>query len=363
MSKARLLFGSTFLALAVLLSSSAVAQPTAHVLPKVAKPAVNSPVTLTDSGDSWTLDNGIVKMTILKRNGNLSSLVYHGIEVLTRGQYWEQVPSGTITAKVTIDPATNGGERAEVSVKGVYTGDNTPTPGGAARPGGPGGPGGAARPGGPGGPGGAARPGGPGGPGGAAGPGGAPGAARPVAAGAPRGSVGLDIETRFTLERGTSGFYTYAEYTHKASYPAAGEGESRFILESMNPTFNWLSVDKDRNQLMTSDADLRKGVVIHAKEQRILESGVYANSVEHKYSYNALMYKLQAWGWSSTKDKIGVYFVNPSNEYIGGGPEKLDLIDHMSGTLLDYWTSGHYGGGAGNHIPAGEDWKHVVGPI
>jgi len=173
----------------------------------------------------------------------------------------------------------------------------------------------------------------------------------------------MDIETRYTLERGTSGFYTYAEYTHKASYPPAGEGESRFILESMNRTFDWLSVDNDRNQLMTSDDDLRKGVVIHAKEQRILTSGVYANSVEHKYSYNAVMYKLTAWGWSSTKDHIGVYFINPSNEYIGGGAEKLDLIDHMSGTLLDYWTSGHYAGGAINHIPTGEDWKHVVGPI
>jgi len=114
---------------------------------------------------------------------------------------------------------------------------------------------------------------------------------------------------------------------------------------------------------MTKDEDLRRGVVIHAKEQRILQSGVYANSVEHKYSYNAVMYKLTAWGWSSTKDKIGVYFINPSNEYIGGGAEKLDLIDHMSGTLLDYWTSGHYAGGAGNNIPAGEDWKHVAGPI
>ena len=75
------------------------------------------------------------------------------------------------------------------------------------------------------------------------------------------------------------------------------------------------------------------------------------------------MYKLQAWGWSSTKDHIGVYFINPSNEYIGGGAEKLDLIDHMSGTLLDYWTTGHYAGGAINYIPTGEDWKHVVGPI
>jgi rhamnogalacturonan endolyase len=35
----------------------------------------------------------------------------------------------------------------------------------------------------------------------------------------------------------------------------------------------------------------------------------------------------------------------------------------MNATLLDYWTSGHYAGGAGCSIPAGEDWKKVVGPI
>ena len=224
---------------------------------------------------------------------------------------------------MTIDPATNGGERAEVSVKGINPGGSNPGAGtyGTTQS-----------------------------PDAFQGPGG------------PRNG-GMNIEVRFALERGTSGFYTTAEYTHPAGYPQSGFGENRFILESMNRTFDWLSVDQDRNQLMTSDDDLRKGVVIHAKEQRILTSGVYANSVEHKYSYNAVMYKLQAWGWSSTKDHIGVYFINPSNEYIGGGSEKLDLIDHMSGTLLDYWTSGHYAGGSGNHIPPGEDWKHVVGPI
>jgi rhamnogalacturonan endolyase len=358
MSKSPALVTTAFLALSAILTSAAPAQ----TAPKVAKVTVNTPVTLTDNGDSWTMDNGIVKMTVLKRNGNLSSLVYHGTEILTRGEYWEQVPTGTITAKVTIDPSTNGGERAEVSVLGVNPGDaNNPSPLGGPPGGGvpaaqeprfPAAAGAAPGATGPAGPGGARRPGAPGAQG-------APGGPRP---GGPRGG-GMDIETRYTLERGTSGFYTYAEYTHKASYPPAGEGESRFILESMNRTFDWLSVDQDRNQLMTSDDDLRKGVVIHAKEQRILTSGVYAGSVEHKYSYNALMYKLTAWGWSSTKDHIGVYFVNPSDEYIGGGPEKLDLIDHMSGTLLDYWTSGHYGGGAGNHIPHGEDWKHVVGPI
>jgi rhamnogalacturonan endolyase len=317
MTKAVSLRLSSFLALAVVLASGAAAQPAAHVLPKVEKVTVNAPVTLTDNGDSWTLDNGIVKMTLAKRDGNLSSIVYHGVEILTHGNYsyWEQRPSGTITSSVTIDPASNGGERAEVAVKGVY--NPNPSASGGGRGGGRG---------------------------------------------------GMDLETRFTLERGTSGFYTYTEYTHHASYPAAGEGESRFILQDLNPTFDWRSVDKDRNQLESNAPENHE---VHAKEQSIYDSGIYKNSVEHKYSYNAPMYKLQAWGWSSTKDHIGVYFINPSNEYIMGGPERLDLIDHFSAPgspaykaiILDYWTSGHYGGGSITSIPAGQEWKHVVGPI
>ena len=51
-----------------MLSSGAVAQ-TAAALPKVAKVTANQPVILTDNGDSWTLDNGIIKATIPKRDG------------------------------------------------------------------------------------------------------------------------------------------------------------------------------------------------------------------------------------------------------------------------------------------------------
>jgi rhamnogalacturonan endolyase len=224
MTKATVFSVSTFCTLAVALTFGAAAQPPAHVPPQVEKVTVSIPVTLTDNGDSWTLDNGIIQATVPKRDGNLSSLSYHGIEILTRGRYWEQTPNGTVTARVTIDPATNGGERAEVAVKGV-------------NPGGPGSRGG-----------------------------------------------GMDIETRIALERGTSGFYTTAEYTHHASYPRAGEGESRFILEDINPTFDWLSVDKDRNQLMSHAPEDH---MIHAKEQSIYTTGIYKNSVEHKYSYNA----------------------------------------------------------------------------
>ena len=287
---ARGLLASAFIAMAL----AAPSLRAAGAAPVVAKPAANAPVTITDNGTTWTMDNGIVKITVLKNNGNMQTILYHGVSIVGRSEYWERTPSGQVTPSVTIDPATNGGQRGEVAVKGV----NAP----------------------------------------------------------------MDIEVRYVLERGVSGFYTYAQYTHPASYPNGGFGENRFILQ-MNPTFNWLSVDKDRNQLMISNEDQRSGTVIHAKEQSIIAAGNYKNSVEHKYTYCGIMYRLPAYGWSSTKDHIGIYFINPTTEYIGGGAEKMDLVCHMGATLLDYWTSGHYGGGAGCSIPAGQDWKKVVGPI
>ena len=285
-------FVCAFVAVAMILSAPLVR---AADLPPVAKPAVSTPVTITDNGTTWTMDNGIVKATILKNNGNMQTIMYHGVSIVGRSEYWEQTPSGQITASITIDPAKNGGERGEVAVKGAGTGR-------------------------------------------------------------------IDIEVRYVLERGVSGFYTYAQYTHPATNGAGSFGENRFILQ-MNPTFNWLSVDKDRNQLMIANEDQRSGTMIHAKEQSIIAAGNYKNSVEHKYTYCGIMYRLPAYGWSSTKDHIGIYFINPTTEYIGGGAEKMDLVCHMGATFLDYWTSGHYAGGAGCNVPAGENWKKVVGPI
>ena len=226
----------------------------ADSLPAVAKPTVTAPVTVAEDAANWTLDNGIVKATISKRNGNMTALVFHGVNTMGQGGYWEQTPSGTVTQSLTIDPAKNGGARGEVDVKGV--------------------------------------------------------------------NGRMDIEVRYALERGLSGIYAYGIFSHGANYPAAGEGESRYITK-LSKDFNWISVDSDRNMLECTPQDWGAGVVIHAKEQRLLSTGYYKNSVEHKYSYNAVQYKIPAYGWSSTKDHIGVYFINPTVEYLSGGASKI----------------------------------------
>ena len=63
---------------------------------KAAPAAGNSaapPVTLTDNGNSWTMDNGIVRVTIEKNNGVMTSLIYRGYDTGSHG-IWEHTPQG-----------------------------------------------------------------------------------------------------------------------------------------------------------------------------------------------------------------------------------------------------------------------------
>jgi hypothetical protein len=65
---------------------------------------------------------------------------------------------------------------------------------------------------------------------------------------------------------------------------------------------------------------------------------------------------------------VGLYFINPSMEYLSSGPFHFELTGHLDDgdggdpTLLDYWRGTHYGG---SELPvaANEDWNKVVGPI
>jgi rhamnogalacturonan endolyase len=276
-----------------------------------------SVVTVTDNGKSWTLDNGIVKATVTKDSGSMPSFMYHGLQMMAAsGGTWEHNPQGapSVTNSITIDPAANGGTRAEVSIKGVSGGTFMMT------------------------------------------------------RGAPGGGTLCDIEIRYSLGKGDSGIYVYSIISHPASYPAAGVGAEDRYITRLNQDFDWITVDKDRNMLEAAPTDWGEGVVVHAKEQRIMSKGVYKNSVEHKYSYSGMQGYTKAYGWSSTKNHVGMWFINPTIEYLSGGPTRLDLDAHFGDNgnpepiILDYWHSGHYSG-ATVPIAAGEEWNRVVGPI
>ena len=297
--------------------------------PRIARPIDSAPVTVRETDGSFVLANGLLTARIDKRRGELEELIYRGADVLGHDQGhvggWEQDPSaaekvGGLTRSLTIDPATNGGDRAEISIKGVTRGDRSA----GLTPGSPGAP--------------------------------------------PFGTINCDLEIRYSLARGQSGLHVYAIFSHPPEYGPLNMPESRYIIR-LNQAFDWLSVDADRNMLACAPRDWGNGVVVHAKEQRIMSQGVYKNSVEHKYSYTAVQYKIPAYGWSSTKRRIGVWFINPTIEYLSGGATKQELVCHFGDNnnpdpiILNYWRGTHYGGGATASLAAGERWSKVIGPM
>ncbi|MCX6923259.1 MAG: hypothetical protein NT154_08635 [Verrucomicrobia bacterium] len=137
-----------------------------------------SPVVISEDDSTFTLANGIVTAHAAKRSGDVTSLKYRGLEMLNTASgrqagYWSHnTLRGQHFARITIDPKTNGGERGEVSIQGLYEGT-------------------------------------------------------PLGSG-PGGSVAADIEIRYALGRGDSGLYTYSVFSHKTNYLATSVGEARF---------------------------------------------------------------------------------------------------------------------------------------
>ena len=60
----------------------------------------------------------------------------------------------------------------------------------------------------------------------------------------PEGQFVSDFDIRYTLERGTSGLYTYSIFEHTPQYGLTALGEARFCAK-LADFFDWMSVDHD----------------------------------------------------------------------------------------------------------------------
>lgn len=288
----------------IFLISSCAAQSNPQAsAPRPIVPA-DPPVKLTNDGRDYTLSNAYSTAIVDMHTGELLSLKYRGIETMGyvsghHAGYWEQLPRPGMPA-VTIDPATNAGDRAEVAVRGYFN--------------------------------------------------------------------GFTLEERYSMGRHDHGLYTYAIFGHAANAPAAGIGESRFGAKLNGQVFDWLSIDAQRNKKMPSGYDWDHGTPLNMKEARRLTTGIYAGQPEHKYDYSSCQFKIPAFGWSSTTKHIGLFFINPTIEYLSGGATKYELTGHLDDgaggdpTLLNYWRGSHYGGSM-CYVASGEQWQKVVGPM
>jgi len=273
------------------------------------------PVRVFEDDNTFTLENGLLTARIAKRSGTLVSLRYRGLELMASGAgstggYWSYVgrlQSGDRhDASIRTRPSQTGGALAEVSCR-MTSDPESP-------------------------------------------------------------DAALDIDVRYALGRGEHWLYTYAIWEHRPGYPPFSVGEARYALKLNPAVFDFMTIDENRRRLMPTGEDWDEGAPTNLKEARLMTTGVYKGTVEHKYDYSAVFSETPAYGWSSTRHDVGLWIINPSLEYIGGGPTKAELTGHLDvnpgglPTLLNMWLGSHYGG-TGFSVARDEDWTKFIGPF
>jgi rhamnogalacturonan endolyase len=304
----------------LLLAIAALALPGSPIhSPAQTSPVSSEPVKVIDQADSVTLENGVVSIKINKLNANVIALQYKGLDLVDGSGYWNvygNTPGGAKTEKksqampldITQDPAKNGGQMGEIEINMPYQGQP--------------------------------------------------------------GTEPLDIAIRYALRRGDSGIYCWTSVTHKPGYPAFNVEISTVTLKLKSDVFDHLNIDSRRDKEMITAEDWMHGKPLNLKEARMMTTGVHAGEPEHKYDYSAMLSETPAWGWTSTKKNVGVFYVVPSLEYINGPPTKVELTGHIDlkdtlpadPTLLFIWHGSHYGG-VPIFIGQDESWNKVVGPF
>ncbi|TYH12046.1 hypothetical protein ES288_A06G035000v1 [Gossypium darwinii] len=183
--------------------------------------------------------------------------------------------------------------------------------------------------------------------------------------------VPLNIDKRFIVLRGCSGFYTYAIYEHLKDWPGFNLAETRIAFKLRKDKFHYMAMADNRQRYMPLPDDRLSG---RGQALAYPEAVLLVNPVEHdlkgevddKYQYSCDNKDSQVHGWICTTDQpaVGFWMVTPSNEFRSGGPVKQNLTSHVGPTTLAVFLSAHYTGE--DLVPkfsAGEAWKKVFGPV
>ncbi|KAG6705107.1 hypothetical protein I3842_07G165500 [Carya illinoinensis] len=181
--------------------------------------------------------------------------------------------------------------------------------------------------------------------------------------------VPLNIDKRFIMLRGSSGFYSYAIYEHLKDWPDFDLGETRITFKLRKDRFHYMAVADDRQRYMPLPEDRSSGrAQILAYPEAVLlvnpSNPEHKGEVDDKYQYSRDNKDIKVHGWISSNPPVGFWQITPSDEFRSGGPLKQSLTSHVGPTTLAMFISGHY---AGQYLVPqfrnGEPWKKVFGPV
>ncbi|KAJ8440089.1 hypothetical protein Cgig2_025288 [Carnegiea gigantea] len=181
--------------------------------------------------------------------------------------------------------------------------------------------------------------------------------------------VPLNIDKRFIVLRGSSGFYCYGIYEKLKEWPGFNLPQIRIVFKLSKHWFRYMVVadNRQRNMPLPDDREPDRCQVLDFPEAVLLTNPIeeeFKGEVDDKYEYSCEDKELQVHGWICMDPPTGFWQITPSDEFRTGGPLKQNLTSHVGPFNLAMFTSAHY---AGEDMVAkfadGEPWKRVFGPV
>ncbi|XP_029127788.1 probable rhamnogalacturonate lyase C isoform X2 [Cajanus cajan] len=181
--------------------------------------------------------------------------------------------------------------------------------------------------------------------------------------------VPINIDQRYIMRRGESGFYSYVIFDRPQGLPAVEVYQIRNVYKLAVNRFSYMAISDTRQRNMPSLTDRKQGRTLAYPEAVLLTNpndSKFKGEVDDKYQYSSEIKDDRVHGWI-TQDHFapeGFWIITPSNEFRSAGPVKQDLTCHVGPTVLSMYTSTHYGGkDVTMTFKEGETHKKVFGPI
>ncbi|CAK9320533.1 unnamed protein product [Citrullus colocynthis] len=180
-------------------------------------------------------------------------------------------------------------------------------------------------------------------------------------------SLPLNIDKRYILRRGDSGFYSYGIFERLDGWPQIDVDQIRIAYKLRGDKFHYMAVSDDRQRIMPTLQDRLTGRPLAYPEAVLLTRPTNSNlkgEVDDKYQYSLENMVNKVHGWESNEPHVGFWMITPSDEFRMAGPLKQDLTSHAGPTTLSMFVSTHYAGKeVSMRFGEGEPWKKVFGPV
>ncbi|KAI5436093.1 hypothetical protein KIW84_022513 [Lathyrus oleraceus] len=182
-------------------------------------------------------------------------------------------------------------------------------------------------------------------------------------------NVPINMDQRYIVRSGDSGFYSYVIFERPKGFPAITIDQIRIVYKLNEARFNYMAISDTRQRKMPSMRDRKTGQELAYPEAVQLKNPSnpeFKGEVDDKYQYSSENQYNQVNGWitADSEKPVGFWIITPSNEFRNGGPIKQDLTSHVGPTCLFMFVSTHYAGKQVEiEFQQGEAYKKVFGPI